>query len=109
MNEPLAVAIDPELNDELEPERYELREAPHYRFELDRREFLKTLGGGILVFCLLDAAEAQPPGPAAAAGAAEAEAGRRPRTSARGCTSVRTGRSRYSPAKPKSARTSARR
>jgi nicotinate dehydrogenase subunit B len=62
MNEPLAVAVDPELDHELEPERYELREASHYRFELNRREFLKTLGGGILVFCLLDAAEAQPPG-----------------------------------------------
>ncbi len=56
MNEPSIFASD------LEPERYELREEPRYRFELDRRDFLNTLGGGILVFCLLDAAEAQPPG-----------------------------------------------
>ena len=56
MNERSIVATD------LEPERYELREEPRYRFELDRREFLNTLGGGILVFYLLDAAEAQPPG-----------------------------------------------
>jgi nicotinate dehydrogenase subunit B len=56
MNERSTVAMD------LEPERYELREEPRYRFELDRRDFLNTLGGGILVFYLLDAAEAQPPG-----------------------------------------------
>ena len=41
----------------LEPERYELYAEPRYRFDLDlaldvtRRDFLKTLGGGILV-CL---------------------------------------------------------
>ncbi|MBI3940533.1 MAG: molybdopterin-dependent oxidoreductase, partial [Acidobacteria bacterium] len=34
---------------ELEPERYELRAGPSYRFELDRRSFVKVLGGGILV------------------------------------------------------------
>jgi nicotinate dehydrogenase subunit B len=56
MNEPSIVTTD------LEPERYELREEPRYRFELDRREFLNTLGGGILVFYLVEAAEAQPPG-----------------------------------------------
>ena len=56
MNELSIVATD------LEPERYELREEPRYHFELDRRDFLKTLGGGLLVFYLLDAAEAQPPG-----------------------------------------------
>ena len=47
---------------ELEPERYELREGPAYHFELERRDFLKTLGGGVLVFFLLEGAEAQPPG-----------------------------------------------
>ncbi len=46
---------------DLEPERYELREEPRYQFELDRRDFLTSLGGGILVFYMLDAAEAQPP------------------------------------------------
>ena len=35
---------------------------PTYRFEFDRRDFLKTLGGGILVFYLLERVEAQPPG-----------------------------------------------
>ena len=44
---------------ELEPERYELRAAPWYRFELDRRGFLKTLGAGILVVSLIDRADAQ--------------------------------------------------
>ena len=60
MSEPLNVADGIEI--EIEPERYELREAPTYRFELDRRDFLKALGGGILVCYLLDAAEAQQPG-----------------------------------------------
>ena len=33
----------------LEPERYELHAAPLYRFELDRREFFKLLGCGVVV------------------------------------------------------------
>src|SRR6476646_6439551 len=36
----------------LEPERYELFERPRYRFEVDRRDFLKifsAIGGGLLV------------------------------------------------------------
>jgi isoquinoline 1-oxidoreductase len=48
----------------LEPERYELYAEPSYRFELDvdRRDFLKALGGGILVFLAVgESAEAQPP------------------------------------------------
>src|SRR5579863_243819 len=40
---------------EVEIERYELREAPLYRFVPDRREFLQLLGGGILLFVALDA------------------------------------------------------
>jgi nicotinate dehydrogenase subunit B len=56
MNDASTMEID------FEPERYELREEPAYQFELKRRDFLKTLGGGILVFYMLDAAEAQPPG-----------------------------------------------
>lgn len=36
----------------IEPERYELFERPHYRFDLDRRDFLRTVGGGIVI-CLL--------------------------------------------------------
>jgi isoquinoline 1-oxidoreductase len=49
---------------EPEPERYELYAEPCHRFAPDRRDFLKTLGGGILVGLLLDAREAgawQPP------------------------------------------------
>ncbi len=38
---------------ELEPERYELRAAAPYRFDLDRREFFKFLGAGILVVSVL--------------------------------------------------------
>src|SRR5579871_467021 len=38
----------------LELERYELKEGPAYRFELERREFLKTLGGGMLFLLLVD-------------------------------------------------------
>jgi hypothetical protein len=35
-----------------EPERYELREAPRYHFDLDRRDFITALGGGLVV-CLV--------------------------------------------------------
>jgi nicotinate dehydrogenase subunit B len=37
----------------LEPERYELREAPAYRFEANRREFFKLLGSGMLIISAL--------------------------------------------------------
>lgn len=50
----------------LEPERYELYAEPRYRFDLDvpldatRRDFLKTLGGGILVLLTVaESADAQ--------------------------------------------------
>ena len=33
----------------IEPERYELFEGPLYRFEVDRRDFMKTFGAGLLV------------------------------------------------------------
>jgi nicotinate dehydrogenase subunit B len=36
----------------IEPERYELAAAPIYRFDLDRREFFKFLGAGVLVVSL---------------------------------------------------------
>lgn len=45
-----------------EPERYELAEEPRYTFEVDRRDFLRTVGGGIVVLLVLAEAEAQPPG-----------------------------------------------
>jgi CO/xanthine dehydrogenase Mo-binding subunit len=38
----------------LELERYELREGPAYRFELERRDFLKSLGGGMLLLLVLE-------------------------------------------------------
>ena len=101
--------IDPDIDQmpEIEFERYELREGPAYRFELDRRDFLKALGGGILVLYLLDRdapeAEAQPPGGRRRGGGG---GGPCPRTSAPGCTSARTARSRSTPARPRSARTS---
>ncbi|MDE3164906.1 MAG: xanthine dehydrogenase family protein molybdopterin-binding subunit, partial [Acidobacteriota bacterium] len=37
-----------------EPERYELSEKPLYDFTADRRDFLRILGGGILVCLILD-------------------------------------------------------
>ncbi len=38
------------MNEEFpEPERYELREGPAYQFELSRREFVQTLGAGLLI------------------------------------------------------------
>jgi isoquinoline 1-oxidoreductase len=43
----------------LEPERYELRAAPMYQFDLDRREFFKTLGCGIVVILFIETALAQ--------------------------------------------------
>jgi isoquinoline 1-oxidoreductase len=49
-------------NDLIEAERYELFAEPSYRFELDRRDFLKTVGGGIVVCLALGDAQAQPPG-----------------------------------------------
>jgi nicotinate dehydrogenase subunit B len=53
MNQPLV----------LEPERYELKAAAPYRFDLDRREFFKFLGAGVMVFSVLrTAATAQESG-----------------------------------------------
>jgi isoquinoline 1-oxidoreductase len=37
----------------IEPERYELAAAPLYQFDLDRREFFKFLGAGLLVVSVL--------------------------------------------------------
>ncbi|QEH37200.1 Nicotinate dehydrogenase subunit B [Aquisphaera giovannonii] len=37
---------------DLEPERYEFREDPAWDFQLGRREFLRTLGGGLLILCV---------------------------------------------------------
>jgi nicotinate dehydrogenase subunit B len=43
----------------IEPERYELFESPRYQFELDRREFFKILGAGIVVCFAVSDAPAQ--------------------------------------------------
>lgn len=45
-----------------EPERYEIHAGPGAPTELDRREFLRVLGGGLVVLCLWRAAEAQESG-----------------------------------------------
>ena len=42
----------------LEPERYELTTPPAYRFEVDRREFFKFLGAGLLIVGVLKNAHA---------------------------------------------------
>ena len=57
-------ANEPRLDDDfpLEPERYEFFEAPRWQFELDRRDFLKVAGGGIVVCLFWSAAPAQQPG-----------------------------------------------
>ena len=39
----------PDTRDQIEPERYELTAPPAYRFDVDRRDFLGLLGGGLLV------------------------------------------------------------
>ncbi|MBI1850285.1 MAG: xanthine dehydrogenase family protein molybdopterin-binding subunit [Planctomycetes bacterium] len=43
----------------LEPERYELHEDHGYRFELARRDFLKVVGGGLVIVLFLDRALAR--------------------------------------------------
>ncbi len=49
--------------DEIELERYELAEGAAYRFEMHRRDFFKTLGGGILIaFTIKDALALQESG-----------------------------------------------
>jgi isoquinoline 1-oxidoreductase len=47
---------------EIEPERYELRAGPVWDLDLGRRDFLRILGGGLLVLCLGSETEAQEPG-----------------------------------------------
>ena len=43
----------------MEPERYELRENPQYDFPLDRRDFIRALGGGLLIVGLVSRLPAQ--------------------------------------------------
>ena len=52
---------------EMELERYELFEGPAYRFDLERRDFFKFLGGGLVLLLALDStARAQESGRGAA-------------------------------------------
>ncbi|HEX4119373.1 MAG TPA: molybdopterin cofactor-binding domain-containing protein [Verrucomicrobiae bacterium] len=50
---------------EIEAERYELSEPPRYRFDVDRREFFKLLGSGLVVLCFVVPGLAQESGGAA--------------------------------------------
>jgi hypothetical protein len=52
-----------DLSTPLEPERYELNAPPRYHFQVDRREFFKFLGAGVLIVCVLkEAAHTQESG-----------------------------------------------
>jgi nicotinate dehydrogenase subunit B len=53
--------------DRIEPERYELFEASRYQFEVDRRDFVKTFGTGLLVLLVARKADAQESGQRGAA------------------------------------------
>ena len=73
----------------IEPERYELLEPRRCHFAVDRREFFKRLGCGLVVLCVAGPALAQESGaPGGAAGAAD----RFPATSTPGCMWARTAR-----------------
>lgn len=45
----------------IEPERYELFESPRYQFELDRRDFCRVLGAGIVICLIAEETDAQQP------------------------------------------------
>src|SRR5262249_31249000 len=47
----------------IEPERYELFEGPRYHFEVDRRDFFKLVGAGLVVCLVVEDAFAQRPRP----------------------------------------------
>ena len=81
-----------ELELELEPERYEFQESG-WDFDLGRRDFLRILGGGLLVLCLGQDDQAQERA-RLSAGVQEASAGAGVSYLARsrpGCTSARMG------------------
>ena len=54
----MTTSAKPDFQISLEPERYELAAPPAYRFEVDRREFFKFLGAGILIIGALKNADA---------------------------------------------------
>jgi hypothetical protein len=90
---------------DIEPERYELFAEPKYHFALDRRDFLRIAGGGIVICLLVADAQAQQRGQRRGRGGF----GGGPQEISAGCTSTNRERPPFTPAKPKSARTSARR
>ncbi len=51
-----------QLDEFPEVERYELRETGSYRFNVNRREFVQTVGAGLVLVVSADLARAQPPG-----------------------------------------------
>ena len=53
---------------QVEPERYEFAAPPSYIFELDRREFFKLLGAGVLVVSAMRQSSAQESGRGGARG-----------------------------------------
>jgi isoquinoline 1-oxidoreductase len=50
------------VDEELEFERYELRESPRYAFDLDRRDFFKLLGCGVVVLLVRERVDGQESG-----------------------------------------------
>ncbi len=71
----------------IEPERYELSAEPAYQFDLDRREFFKTLGCGMVVLFLVESVLGQWSRGALGGGICPGVVGVR-RRSARGCISA---------------------
>src|SRR3979411_1652750 len=53
----------------LEPDRFELAAPPTYHFDVDRREFFRFLGAGVLIVCVLKDARALQESGAAGQGA----------------------------------------
>src|SRR5215813_4342657 len=93
-----ALSCDPTR---VEEERYELFEGPRYRFELDRRGFVKTFSAGLLVLRTAAPGSDEQDQQTGAEGLDEAAAIACHQTSAHGCTSPTTAPSRCSPARPR--------
>ena len=82
-----------------ELERYELYEEPRYRFDLDRRDFFKIAGGGLVVCLALDEAFARQPGQGRGRGGGRPqEIGARLHVGETGAVTVYTGKVEVGPA-----------
>src|SRR2546422_3029925 len=93
----------PPAGDRLEPERYELAEGPAYRFDVDRREFVKLLGGGLVVIVAAAASPAQESGArGGAAGSPPPEIAAWLHLAAHGTVTVYTGKVEFCPDIPTS-------